>query len=127
MGVRRTLLPRRYEVYTWEIDNNRIPGSASYPASTTPENGAPQCYTSGSPAGADRRVRKVAVLDCVALDEKYDISGSSAGVLPVKAFWKVFVTEPMPSSSENSIYGELIGPVDIKDEDRVVEVARVVR
>ncbi|WP_084419693.1 pilus assembly protein TadG-related protein [Henriciella litoralis] len=119
--------PTRYEVYNWEIETSRIPGTPSYVSSTTPENGAPQCYTGSTPADSNRRILKVAVLDCMRLEEEYGISGASAGDLPVKAFWKVFVTEPMPDGSDSTIWGELIGPVDASDEARIVEVARVVR
>lgn len=119
--------PSRYEIYSWEVDNNRIPGTPAYPASTTPENGAPQCYTGGSASGASRRVMKVAILDCIRLDEEYDINGSSAGRLPVSGFAKVFVTEPMGTGGDSIIWGEIIGLVSTQDEDRAIEVARVVR
>lgn len=120
-------LPSRYEVYRWEIDTNRIPGSTGYGASTTPENGAPQCYSGGTPASIDRRVLRVAVLDCIALDEQYKISGSSAPPLPAKAFWQVFITEPIDSSSDAKIWGEMIGPVMTDKDPLAVETARVMR
>ncbi|MAK59541.1 MAG: hypothetical protein CMK09_01035 [Ponticaulis sp.] len=120
-------LPSRYEVYRWEIETNRIPGSVGYGASTTPENGEPACYSGGTAAGVDRRVVRVAVLDCLALDEQYGINGSSAPPLPAKAFWQFFITEPIGSTSDMQIWGEMIGPVTNETDELAVETARVVR
>lgn len=120
-------LPTRYEVYRWEIEEGRIPGSLGYGASTTPENGAGQCYSGGTPASTDRRIMRVAVLDCIALDEQYGINGGSAPPLPVKAFWKVFITEPMGSSTDAQIWGEMIEPVTTDNDELAVETARVMR
>ena len=98
--------PTRYEVYRWEIDNERIPGT--YAASKTPEDGAPRCYAGGTPSDTpDRRVLAVAVLDCQALDERYNISGGSAPPLPARGFVKVFLTEPM-DGPDDTIWGEMI-------------------
>jgi len=38
--------------------------------------------------------------------------------LPVETFVKAFMTEPMKSGSENTLYGEIIGPV-VQGEDEV--------
>ena len=120
-------LPTRYEIYRWEIDTGRIPGSSGYGASTTPENGVPQCYSGGSLAPVDRRVVRVAVLDCLALDSQYGINGSSAPPLPVTAFWKVFITEPIESKSNSQIWGEMVGPVVAGEDSLAVETARLMR
>ena len=120
-------LPTRYEVYRWEIDTNRIPGSPGYGVSSTPENGFPACYSGGTPASIDRRVIRVAVLDCMALDAQYGINGSSAPPLPATAFWQFFVTEPITSTSDMQLWGEMIGPVTTETDELAVETARVVR
>jgi hypothetical protein len=116
--------PTRYEVYRWEIDNNKIPGQTGYGASTTPEVGTPRCYSGGAvPTEPDRRVLSVAVLQCQALDAQYGISGGSTPPVPATAFAKVFITEPMGSD----IWGELIGifgnGVDSQARDQI-EVRR---
>ena len=103
--------PTRYEVYRWEIDNARIPGSTGYAASTTPENGKPQCYSGGVPTDSpDRRLFPVAVIDCQAMDAAYGISGGSSPPLPARGFVKVFLTEPM--DGEDTIWGEIVGMVE---------------
>ncbi|HEX8570068.1 MAG TPA: Tad domain-containing protein, partial [Caulobacteraceae bacterium] len=104
--------PTRYEVYRWEITNGKIPGTSGYTASTTPENGAPQCYSGGTPSDTpDRRLLPVAVIDCQALDDAYDLNGGSTPPLPVRGFVKVFLTEPM-GGSEDTIWGEIVGMVE---------------
>ena len=102
--------PTRYEVYRWEIDSNRIPGT--YAASKTPENGSPQCYSGGTPTDSpDRRLFPVAVIDCQAMEAKYGISGGSSPPLPARGFVKVFLTEPM-DGSDDTIWGEIVGMVE---------------
>ncbi len=73
--------PSRYQVYRWEI------GRAG---------GVPPR------SDADRRVLPVAVLNC----QNENLSASS---VPVAAFAKVFLTEPMGSGEDDVIWGELIG------------------
>jgi hypothetical protein len=104
--------PTRYEVYRWEIDNDRIPGRTGYSASKTPEKGTPQCYSGGTLADhPDRRLFPVAVINCQALEAQYDISGGSSPPLPVQGFVKVFLTEPM-DGSDDTIWGEIVGMVE---------------
>ena len=73
--------PSRYDVYRWEISK---------------AGGAPP------PSDADRRVMPVAVLNCQA-------ENLSASSVPVAAFAKVFMTEPMGSGQDDVIWGELVG------------------
>jgi len=102
--------PTRYEVYRWEIDNNKIPGSAGYGASKTKEVGTPRCATAAPDTAPDRRVIPVAVLQCQALQQHYDLNGNS-GPVPASGFVKVFLTEPAQNGQEDIIWGELIGMV----------------
>jgi hypothetical protein len=73
--------PSRYDVYRWEI-----------------------AKAGGTPPASDkdRRVMPVAVLNCKS-------ESLSASRVPVAAFAKVFLTEPMGSGSDNLIWGELVG------------------
>ncbi len=95
----------RYDVYRHEIDNNLV-------ATPSPvgETGVPACYSGGAGTlsdNPDRRVLYGAVLDCTDLP-----SGGSGGPVPVVAFAKFFLTEPVPGSGDNNIYVELIGVVE---------------
>jgi Flp pilus assembly protein TadG len=87
--------PTRYEVYRWEIAQ----------AGGTPPD-----------ADSDRRVMPVTVLNCQA-------ENLSASSVPVAAFAKVFLTEPMATGQDDVIWGELIGAlkwgVDSQARDQV--------
>ncbi len=108
--------PSRYDVYRWEIDTGSIPGAISYGTSSTPEEGTPQCHKSGpSTAVVDRRIMYVAVLNCNAIEASTGMNGRETN-LPVETFAKVFVTEPMGKSHENTIWGEMVGPI-VKGKD----------
>ena len=108
--------PSRYDVYRWEIDTGSIPGAISYGTSSTPEEGTPQCHKSGpSTAVVDRRIMYVAVLNCAAIEASTGMNGSKKN-LPVETFAKVFLTEPMGKSHENTIWGEMVGPI-VKGKD----------
>ena len=118
--------PSRYALYRWEIDNNQIPGALSYGSSaSTPEEGIPQCHAAGahSDPDIDRRVIHVAVLNCGALEASGQSMNGRTDYLPVETFVKVFLTEPMASGSESTIYGEIVGPVvqgkDFGARDRI--------
>ncbi len=112
--------PSRYAMYRWEIDTNCIPGSETYGSKViTAEEGRPQCSTSGpSTTVEDRRIITAAVLNCGEIE-----ANSPNGMfrrkdaLPVETFVKVFLTEPMGSGQQNTIYGEIVGPV-VKGQDR---------
>lgn len=111
--------PSRYALYRWEIDNNSIPGALTYGNSAvTPEEGIPQCHSSGAHTDPDidRRVFSVAVLNCGAIEASGEPMNGRTGNLPVETFVKVFMTEPMGSGNENTLYGEIIGPV-VQGED----------
>lgn len=119
--------PSRYNVYRWEIDTGSIPGAVSYGTSSTPEEGTPTCHGSGANTAAiDRRIIYAAVMNCEAVEAAYGMNGAKKN-LPVETFVKVFVTEPMQKGQDNTIWGEIVGPI-IKGQDEVavdrVSVAR---
>lgn len=105
--------PTRFEVYRWEIDSGRIPGQSGYGASKTPEVGVPRCFSGGVAADQpDRRLLTVAVLQCRKLDAEYGMNGNSTPPLPASGFVKVFLTEPMGSGPDDSIWGEIVGMLE---------------
>jgi hypothetical protein len=111
----------RYDVYQYEIatagdllmDSNGVPLGG--------ELGQPGCY--GGPAipvpdPVDRRIFHGAVLNCRALDDPINggpISGASGSSLPVVAFVKFFLTEPVggdktdPTAADGDIWAEMVG------------------
>ena len=95
----------RYDIYRYEIDNNLV--ATSSPGG---ETGQPACYSGGAGTlsdNPDRRLLFGAVLDCTDLP-----SGASGDPVPVVAFAKFFLTEPIPGSGDNSIFVELVGVVE---------------
>jgi hypothetical protein len=111
--------PSRYAMYRWEIDNNCVPGSETYGNhAITAEEGLPQCHSSGaSTTVEDRRIITAAVLNCAEIE-----ANSPNGMfrrkdpLPVETFVKVFLTEPMGTGQQNTLYGEIVGPL-VKGQD----------
>ena len=83
--------PSRYAVYRWEIQR----------AGGTPPR-----------TDSDRRVMPVAVLNCQA-------ENLTASRVPVAAFAKVFLTEPMGSGSDDLIWGELVGALRWGEDSQV--------
>lgn len=93
----------RYQYYLAEI-------AASSPSGILTglsETGLPTCSRS-APAPADRRVIIVAGIDCI----ENDIRGAARNV-PVKEFFKIFLTEPVGQDGSSpprlDIWGEIIG------------------
>lgn len=118
--------PSRYALYRWEIDNNSIPGAITYGNNAvTPEEGIPQCHSSGAHTDPDidRRIFTVAVLNCGEIEASGTSMAGRTDYLPVETFVKVFMTEPMSSGNDNTLLGEIIGPVvqgeDIAARDQV--------
>lgn len=93
----------RFQMYRIEIDTGQIPT----PAMTGSEDGKPQCHaTAPDPIEApDRREVVFAVINCV---EHGPISGNSAGPIPVEAFVKAFLTEPVASGPNFDTFLEVI-------------------
>jgi len=104
--------PSRYAMYRWEIDTNCVPGDITYGKGNTPEEGIPQCHAYGpSTTVEDRRIINVAVLNCGMIEESGEFMNGRTGPLPVETFVKVFLTEPMGKGKDNTIYGEIVGPL----------------
>lgn len=79
----------RYQMYRWEIDNNKIPGAAT----GGPEEGTPGCYEGTEfpdNEETDRRAVHFAVMNCIA----ENVRGNTDGV-PSIAFIRAFLTEPI--------------------------------
>lgn len=109
--------PSRFDVYRWEIDTNRIPNAGGYNQPNTKEKGAPQCYggAGGLNDTPDRRILYVAVIDCNALTASGQLTGGNgSGTLPVTAFARMFITEPVENGSlgDSTIYAEFNGVVE---------------
>lgn len=126
--------PTRYDVYQYEIDNNRL-GDYSAPALLPPlappdtslgiydllpsknikgEIGKPMCNQAGT-GDNQRRVIYIAVVDCTALDLK----GGKNYDVRVTAFAKVFLIRPIRHGDE-TIYGEFLGLVKPGADDGVL-------
>ena len=102
----------RYELYRYEIDQGVIPQSAL----PNGENGAPSC----APAGydnplLDRRTLIVAVVNCL----EHNIHGNTDDV-PVVAFAKMFMTEPVGDAPDHDLYAEMLGVLEPGGEDGVL-------
>ncbi len=69
--------------------------------------GPPVLLTAAYYDTPDRRIFVGAILDCQALDQRYGISGSSSPPLPVTAYGKFFMTEPM-DKQDGTIWVELV-------------------
>lgn len=120
-------LPSRYEVYRWEIDNNKITNNWSL--SPKGENGNPQCSSSTVSDTPDRRVIYAAVINCTEHDS--ELNGGSGDDIPVVAFVKMFMALPMSKTAghtkddegvaaDNTLYVEMIDIVKPGTDDAVV-------
>ncbi|TIO49148.1 MAG: hypothetical protein E5X80_24710 [Mesorhizobium sp.] len=99
-----TTKPTRYEVYKYEIAQGLV-GTAS----TGGEVGTPANACQPPVTSVDRRLLYGAILNCNALEAAgNDLSGHSTN-LPVEAFGSFFLTEPVPSASDDaSVMVELV-------------------
>jgi Flp pilus assembly protein TadG len=115
----------RYQVYLYEMGVTfaRNGKQTLYPAPSTlpsgykkvtptmptiPSAGVPSSTPSSDPK---RRVVKVAVLKCDALNVKGSNTYPTFG-----NFVEMFITEPM-ESTQSDLYAEVVGPVSIRDSD----------
>ncbi|HKP24802.1 MAG TPA: pilus assembly protein TadG-related protein [Dongiaceae bacterium] len=121
-GWSSTSLPSRYDVYRWEINTSHIPNN-----SPTGENGHPECSSSAVNDNPDRRVIYAAVINCTAAD----LQGGSDENVPVVAFLKMFMTQPMTkepghtkddetADADNTLFVEMIDVVAPGTDDAVV-------
>ena len=120
-------LPSRYEVYRYEIENGLV-GQAAVAGKAAGEKGGPACYSGGTVTDSpDRRVIIGAIVDCGDLN----VHGSSGGPLPVRAFGKFFLTEPVPKNPDpdaGTIFAELIGLAEPgTDKDIVRDIVQLYR
>lgn len=91
----------RFEMYKWEVVNNKIPGVDTGFAN---EEGSPECYTGGTPvipAGSfdidtDRRIVHFAVMNCI----DQNIHGSADDKTAI-AFVRAFLTQPINDGDFN--------------------------
>ncbi|MES0043309.1 pilus assembly protein TadG-related protein [Mesorhizobium sp. M0091] len=99
-----TTKPTRYEVYRYEISAGLVSS-----ASTGGEVGTPSAACQPPVTTIDRRLIYGAILNCNALEAAgNDLSGHSTN-LPVEAFGSFFLTEPVPSASDDaSVMVELV-------------------
>ena len=102
----------RYDIYRYEIDTNLIPNNEAVGG----ENGNPSC-SSVTPLTdtPDRRVLVLAVINC----EFNGVGGNSDNV-PVKAFLKVFMTEPTGDSPDFDTYLEVVDVVKPGADDGIL-------
>jgi len=112
--------PSRYALYRWEIETNCVPGKLTYGRyASTPEEGRPQCHAYGPSTNVeDRRVIHAAVLNCGEIEESGESMSGRTDALPVETFVKVFLTEPMGSGKDNTLFGEVTGLV-VQGQDQV--------
>jgi len=107
--------PSRYQVYRHEIKEGLMSTPTGNTSLAKGEVGTPQCYTGDREAlktdPVDRRVFVGAILDC----KKYasEMQGSSGGKIPVTAYGKFFLTEPMDKNdSKGTIWVEMLELVE---------------
>lgn len=121
----------RYDVYNYELADmsNRV-NNDSNGSPDGGELGNPRCYNgpSGSVTNTpDRRIFHAAVLNCRALDASAEygpIRGGSGNELPVVAFARFFLTEPVGGNKDDAsedtdadgdIWAEMVG-IDMPGE-----------
>ncbi len=113
----------RYDVYKYELLdlNNRVNNDSNGTGNSNQggEVGGPVCYNGPSnsvTSTPDRRIFHAAILNCQALDASTEygpIQGGSGNKLPVAAFGKFFLTEPVggggnSSSADGDVWAELV-------------------
>jgi Flp pilus assembly protein TadG len=110
--------PSRYEVYREEIDS-----STYTDVSPDGETGEAECYGGATAPNdsPDRRIIYAAILDCTA-----ELGpGANTGV-PVEAWVKMFITEPVasvdgdPANTKDAIYIEMVDVLDPGEDDDVL-------
>jgi hypothetical protein len=104
----------RWDLYQYEIDNNRIPNKSASPLNS--ENGNPTCSNQSfsPPEGQlDRREFIIAVVDCLDASGNGLYNGAETDV-PVREYIRAFMTEPIGvcNSSDKDLFIEYLGPAD---------------
>ena len=106
--------PSRYEVYKYEIENNLSGNLTAATTGANRESGAPMCYTGGATTltdTPDRRTFVGALINCEAAIAAGQMTGSSGGRIPVVAYAKFFMTEPM-DKNDGTIWAEMVELVE---------------
>ncbi len=99
--------PSRFQVYRYEVDNDLSINSTAQ--GTPSEKGAPVCYAGGSSTlsdDPDRRIFVGAIINCQAATQAGQLTGSSGGTVPVEAYAKFFLTEPV-DKQDGTIWAEM--------------------
>jgi hypothetical protein len=104
-------LPSRYDVYRYEIDQGFVgdqSGQAATPPPANPEVGGPTCSSSTTSDTPDRRIFYAAIVNCQAnLPPALPLGPGSQSGVPVAAFAKFFVTQPV-EGSQDEIMAEIV-------------------
>lgn len=133
----------RYDVYRYEIDHSPVSlgdwsgnGLADLAAPNNHgngESGAPYCAGSGngvdtSTGRTDRRAIGVAVINCLAQSGAIG-GGQTANNIPVAGFAKFFMTQPIGAlgPSNNYLYGEMVGQVNLNDNIAIMNEVQLYR
>lgn len=113
----------RYQMYRWEIDNNRIPGTPGNPTPALPngdlQHGAAVCNPAVPDPARDRRVFTVAVVDNCA-----SLHGTSTPA-QIGSWIEVFFVEPGLNGRGNGetqgeIYMEVIGNANVGVSGQII-------
>ncbi len=107
-------LPTRYDIYRYEIDNNRV-SHLSLGLPGAQETGLPVCNANKGLSIPDRRIIYGAIINCRAAG----VSGGKGGPYQAVAFGKFFMTEPMGAPPDSTLYTELIDVVEPGQADSV--------
>jgi hypothetical protein len=93
----------RHDTYRYEIDEGMIPDNSPGGG----EDGNPQCYTGPTAPNdrPDRRVRYVAVINCI---EEGPLTGSSNANVTVLNYVKMFLIKPIESGSDTDVWLEFV-------------------
>jgi hypothetical protein len=106
----------RYDVYRHEILAaawdptfiTNLSGRGATPPPANGETGAPSCSASATNDTPDRRIFYAAIVNCKAsLPPSLPLSGGHNTGVPVAAFGKFFITEPV-TGSQDEIHAELL-------------------
>lgn len=106
----------RFQLYRYEIDN---PAPVTNGPGPTGEESAPACHANAATANdtPDRRIMLFAVINCI---EHGPISGNSAGPIPVEAFVKAFLSEPVGDPPNIDTYLEVVDVVKPGGNDGIL-------
>jgi Flp pilus assembly protein TadG len=98
----------RYDMYNYEIAHNLVNVQGA-----NNERGTPMCRGNANPAQAGRRVVRIAVVNC-------NPAFSGRATVPVTAFARVFLTEPVTDTPDVQVVAEIIDVVEPGADDVVL-------